>query len=732
MAHDAPERGARAALGPGARQESSNGVTATPERPAPPNRAASRAAAYVVLGAALAAAALLAQAAQGWRSSAELHTLLEALATATALGAGVMALARHVSRGHPAFLLIGAGLVGAAALDGYHTAVTSSWLREQLPSSLPSLVPWSWLAPRLFLSAAVLVACTLAAPGTFGAPEAGEPQGPRARTVLGWTALAATGCALVFALVPLPDAYHPDLWIPRAQEVLPAALFLAALAVCLARRPWRTDPFEHWLVLALIFSVASQAAFMPFSSRLFDAPFDAAHLSKLAGYGCVFVGLLVSMSGAFSAVEREVAARIRLEQTVAAREAERLFQAERVRAAEHLQAAHELRERIVAELPLGTSIYDQRGQCLDANAAMAALIGATREQVLAQNFHRIDSWRESGLHDAALRALASGERQRLDLAITTSFGKDVCLDSQLVPLEVGGEQRLLLTVDDVSERVAAQAALARHQHELEGLVAERTAELKLAHETLLRRSRLATLGQLTATVSHELRNPLGAMRMALYVLKTRSLEGDALGLRAVGRLERSIDRCDRIVDELLDFTRTGDLDLAPIELDAWLHGVLDELAAPAGVEIRRELGLTGLEVMVDADRLRRAVINVYDNACQAMLGEEPGSPPAGATLTAATRRAGERIELVFTDTGPGVPAELAERIFEPLFSTKGFGVGLGLPTVRQVLTQHGGEVELGPGEGGRGARVVLWLPGAAVVEAASAGVGSGTPPSDGA
>ncbi len=214
---------------------------------------------------------------------------------------------------------------------------------------------------------------------------------------------------------------------------------------------------------------------------------------------------------------------------------------------------------------------------------------------------------------------------------------------------------------------------------------------------------------MTATVSHELRNPLGVIRTSAFILRDGIKEEMPRARRALERGERSVVRCDRIIDEMLDFTRMSDLEPEPTALDDWLAGVLEEQSLPTGISLRQELRLPNLTVALDRDRFRRAVINVFDNACQAMRGEgEAETEPAERVLTVRTRERDGRIEVVFEDRGPGIATDVYERIFEPLYSTKGFGVGLGLPVVKQIMEQHGGGIEIETEEG-RGTAVCLWL-----------------------
>ncbi|NNG05931.1 MAG: hypothetical protein HKM95_17765, partial [Inquilinus sp.] len=246
--------------------------------------------------------------------------------------------------------------------------------------------------------------------------------------------------------------------------------------------------------------------------------------------------------------------------------------------------------------------------------------------------------------------------------------------------------------------------------ELEQRVADRTADLGRAQEQLLRQERLAALGQLTATVSHELRNPLGAVRNTLFAVGAR-IKDKGLGVEgSLERAERAILRCNNIISEMLDYVREKKLEPVSTNADRWLGQLLAELPVPEPVRLSTKLDTAGLQVEFDNERLRRAVTNVFDNACQAMVGEGD-APPAteGLVVTVATRRGADRLEISIADTGPGISEELQGRIFEPLYSTKSFGVGLGLPLVQQIMTRHGGGVEV-RSEVGRGTEMILWLP----------------------
>ncbi len=223
---------------------------------------------------------------------------------------------------------------------------------------------------------------------------------------------------------------------------------------------------------------------------------------------------------------------------------------------------------------------------------------------------------------------------------------------------------------------------------------------------LIRKERLSAVGQLTATVAHELRNPLSAIRNCAYML--RELVGGSGELeRPVARIERSVARCDRIIGDLLNFTRMRELNRAAVAVDEWLDDVLDEQKLPEGITLTRHLAAPGEKIDVDADRMRQVVINLIENAAQA-LSEQSGDA-AERRIVVATRAAGDFFEIAIQDSGPGMTSEVLAKAFEPLYSTKASGTGLGLPTVKQIVEQHGGTITLNS-EPGKGTEAFIRLP----------------------
>ena len=276
--------------------------------------------------------------------------------------------------------------------------------------------------------------------------------------------------------------------------------------------------------------------------------------------------------------------------------------------------------------------------------------------------------------------------------------------------EEGTPFRMAGSVSDISERKNTEIELNQYRNHLEELVSKKTNELHAAQDDLMRKERLATLGQLTATVSHELRNPLGAMRPSLYMLKKKCDKSDERTKIAIERIDRNIDRCDRIIDELLDFTRIVELHKESILIDEWFESVIDDQILPEGIQLEKNYSLKDIKLEIDAELLRRAVINVFENGCHAMMDDNQQLVNnKNAHLKIKTTSNKNRIEISITDTGSGISEGVLSKIFEPLFSTKGFGVGLGMPTVKQIMEQHGGGIDIESDEG-EGTTITLWLP----------------------
>jgi signal transduction histidine kinase len=249
--------------------------------------------------------------------------------------------------------------------------------------------------------------------------------------------------------------------------------------------------------------------------------------------------------------------------------------------------------------------------------------------------------------------------------------------------------------------------LQQSQAELERRVAERTAAL---HREMAERHRLereaqraehfALLGRLAAGVSHEIRNPLGAISLHMDLLEEDLREpapnSIAVMAESIAEIKTQLARVSDLVEDYLSLVRVGHIRREVQDLRAAVQAWAAEFQAgtvPRGVTLRLESMETLGSIAFHASTLRRAFINLLQNAADAM--------PQGGTIILAGKGTATQVQLTVRDTGSGIPAERLSQIFEPLYTTKPGGTGLGLYIVQEIIAAHAGQVtvESMPGQG---------------------------------
>jgi GAF domain-containing protein/CHASE1-domain containing sensor protein len=268
-------------------------------------------------------------------------------------------------------------------------------------------------------------------------------------------------------------------------------------------------------------------------------------------------------------------------------------------------------------------------------------------------------------------------------------------DSLLGVLVLAGRRPFRLGPDDreLLDSFMDQAAVAiRNARAFEAL--------REAQEELVRAERLALLGRLAGGVGHELRNPLGVIQNSVYYLKTVLPDGEAVR-KHLAILEREVRTADRIVNDLLDFARTRLPTRVPHDLNDSVREVLERTPRPENVRVVLHLSEDLPAVLADPHQVGQVLGNLVTNAIQAM--------PEGGTLTVETAQAGGDVQVAVADTGLGIPPENLEKIFQPLFTTKARGIGLGLAVAKTLAEASGGAITV-ESIPGRGSRFVVRFP----------------------
>jgi signal transduction histidine kinase len=227
-------------------------------------------------------------------------------------------------------------------------------------------------------------------------------------------------------------------------------------------------------------------------------------------------------------------------------------------------------------------------------------------------------------------------------------------------------------------------------------------------DTLRRAAHFATLGRLAAGLSHEIRNPLGALFLHIDLLEEEwrepTPESATVMQQTFGEIRTALTRLEELVQDYLSLVRVSTIELGVQDIGAAVQAWAAEMqprAAQQGVTMELEGHLAGVPLAFHPSTLRRAVLNVVQNAIEAMS--------EGGTLRLECVATATAVQLRIRDSGVGIPAEQIPRIFEPLYTTKPGGTGLGLYIVREILIAHGGGITVDSVEG-QGTTFVLTFP----------------------
>ncbi len=319
----------------------------------------------------------------------------------------------------------------------------------------------------------------------------------------------------------------------------------------------------------------------------------------------------------------------------------------------------------------------------------------------------LDQW--VGFTDYDVYPREEAERFRADDAVVMQTRRQRCVEERIVGSNgvarwvetikspvfdaLGQVAGTTGTARDITKRKEAEEILRSTNDELERRVAA-------AQQTLLRRERLAVLGQLAGGVAHQIRNPLGAIMNATSILGHHQRLAEHPDVAEALRVIREeIRHANVIITGLLDFARVRLPERTPIARTDLVERVLRMEPLPDNIRVERSLE-TGPPLLIDEDLIRSALGNVVRNAVDAM--------PDGGVLGVALFTRGEELVIAITDTGPGISPGVAEHLFEPLRSSKPTGIGLGLPTARLFAEAHGGTLVFV--DSPRGARFELRLP----------------------
>lgn len=378
---------------------------------------------------------------------------------------------------------------------------------------------------------------------------------------------------------------------------------------------------------------------------------------------------------------------------------------ERKRAESEIQRHRDDLQQILDAVPVQIAYKDTNNRIIRANRCLAESLGASPQDLadtpaskwypeLSDAFARVDReiFRTGQAHLGKLiRSQVHGEERWFRTDKYPRFNQQG---------EVTG---IVLFAQDITEQRRAEATARQSRKELLRRQArekeEIAAKLEQARAALVEQTRLATIGQMAASISHELRNPLGVMRNSAYYLRNYSSLPDAKSSQHLAYIEQQISIADGIIGNFLLMARDQPAAKEPVDLEKIVRTVFDEMATTRDQDLELEFRSEAAEIWVDPTQMRLVLHNLFLNAAQAMGGR--------GTIRLQACNSGNWDEIVVRDEGPGIPEALRQRVFEPLVSGKVKGTGLGLAICRQIVESHQGSIELAETERGAAFRIRL-------------------------
>lgn len=391
--------------------------------------------------------------------------------------------------------------------------------------------------------------------------------------------------------------------------------------------------------------------------------------------------------------------------------------------------------------PVGITISDMEGKITYLNEATLKMYGTSDpKDLLGKSSLELIAPEDRGKALAGVKdVMEKGYNTDQEYHVVTKSGSRILTETStsLIKSKTGEAIGFVATFKDITERrrmeqeikdknerlEAANEELRAANEELQAIEEELRAanqelqasneeleavnqELRKAQEQLIRSEKLAAIGQLAGGVGHELRNPLGAIKNAAYYIKGK-MSNSKLGQREprvmefLDIIEDEINTSNKIINDLLGFSRVRKPSVSPVKVGKVVEDALSHTAIPENIEVAKNLDADLPEVEIDPDQIQQVFVNMITNAVQAM--------PEGGKLTIDAREKGKFMEVEVADTGSGIPEESINKVFDPLFTTKAKGIGLGLAVCKAIIDRHEGNIEV-RSEVGRGTAFSVRLP----------------------
>lgn len=348
---------------------------------------------------------------------------------------------------------------------------------------------------------------------------------------------------------------------------------------------------------------------------------------------------------------------------------------------------------------------DELGRIESVNPATKTMFGYTESELIGRNVSMLMPSPFQEEHDEyLLNYLTSGIRKIIGIGREV-IGKrkdGTTFPMHLAVSEIRIENKRAFTgiVRDISDLKEAQRRLSELNEDLEERVRERTNELRQAQAELVAKEKLATLGQISGGIAHEIRNPLNAVKTSVYFLLNAKHPTPAKTIEHLNRIDRQVTLIDHVITALSDVAKLPDPRLQPLSIENCLRGVLGGLTLPSNIEVLWDVSENVPPAIVDENQMSIVFRNLIRNARDAM--------EQGGQLTIHVSHTDGRIHVSIADNGSGIAPEDLPHVMEPLYSTKARGMGLGLAISKTIVEKNRGKIEVAT-EWGKGTEFVVSL-----------------------
>jgi len=359
---------------------------------------------------------------------------------------------------------------------------------------------------------------------------------------------------------------------------------------------------------------------------------------------------------------------------------EKLRAKERRRYYKHLEENQKFLKNVFAASPDAITVTDLDGIIVECNRATLDMLGySSKEELIGKNDFAFIAKKDRKKAMGNMKiTLTRGLVKNKEYTLITKDGREFQaeLSASVVKSSSGNPLGFVTITKDITER-------------------------KRLQEKIVKTEKLAAIGQLAASISHDLRNPLGVIKNSTYFLNMK-LKGavDEKVMKHLRILEREVNSANIIISDLLDFARKKPPALKQTDLNDVVTGALSSISVPEDIKVATKLGEIP-PMLLDREQIRRVFHNLILNAVQAM--------PEGGRLTIQTVKHDHSAKITVKDTGVGIPQENLAKLMTPLFSTKAKGVGLGLSICKQIVEGHGGNISV-KSKVGEGSTFIVKMP----------------------